>query len=152
MKNIQSNYFLAKKIIIVLLGLSITSCKKPRNGEYTYEETGTKSSYLSENASPFTSLGKNNFNTSEKARLKNKSNSTLYINEVPWTINGDAVSYIYSNTSVISAGSTLKYEYSYTGTITGKKNIEGTFKRVQVNYSYSNIRIDSSSGSFTYKK
>ncbi|MBA2613551.1 MAG: hypothetical protein H0U95_16425 [Bacteroidetes bacterium] len=144
----KSKYFL----LIPFFILFITFCKKPRSGNYVYEESGVKSTYLKEGATAYTLTDKGNINSSVDARLKNKSNSTLYIDNVPWDINGDSVTNRNNSTTPQGTGSTLKSYYSYRGIITGKKSIEGVFSRIQVYTSYTNVRVDSASGTFKYHK
>ncbi len=146
-----------KKIVLaaftlVLFVAFMFACKKPKNGNYSYEESGTKSTHLKEGGGTYTLTSNDGFNNSADARFKNKSNSTLYIDNVPWDINGDSVTNRSSSTTITNSTSSVKSSYSYMGLINGRKTIEGRFVRVQTYYSFTNIRIDSSSGTFKYQK
>jgi len=140
-----------KTCMIMLLVFATLSCKKPRNGNYTYEETGTRKIYLKENSDPFVLQKLYDISTSEKVRVKNKKD-VLSINSVIWDIKGDSAINRGNTSSVTSPNQSFKSHYSYCGLITGKKSIEGTFSRVQIIISYSNTTVDSSSGTLRYIK
>lgn len=145
-----------KKNISFLVALTIilalaSSCKKPKNGNYTYEETGTKKTYLKEDVAPYILSKTADISTSEKVRIKNKKD-VLSIGNVVWNIVGDSATNRGNTSSVTSPQQSFKSHYSYCGVITGKKSIEGVFKRVQVIKSFNNTTIDSSSGTFRYIK
>ncbi|MDP1802579.1 MAG: hypothetical protein Q8L81_14560 [Bacteroidota bacterium] len=138
--------------ILLLLVVFVLACKKPKSGNYTYEESGKKSTHLKEGGGTYTITTKDGFSNTADARIKNKSNSTLYIDNVAWDINGDSVTNRNSSTTITNSTSSIKSSYSYMGLISGKKSIEGTFIRVQTYYSFTNIRVDSASGTFKYQK
>ncbi len=140
--------FLVAFIIVLMLA---TSCKKPRNGNYTYEETGTRKTYLKEDVAPYVLSKTFDIATSEKVRVKNKKD-VLTIANVMWEVVGDSATNRGNTSSTTSPQQSFKSHYSYCGVITGKKSIEGVFKRVQVIKSFNNTTIDSSSGTFKYTR
>ena len=143
--------FLLNAFTVLLLLSLISSCKKPRNGNYTYEETGTRKTYLKEDVAPYILSKTFEIATSEKVTVKNKKD-VLNINNVVWQVVGDSATNRGNTSSVTSPQQSFKSHYSYCGIITGKKTIEGVFKRVQTIKSFNNTTIDSSSGTFRYFK
>ena len=127
------------------------SCKKPKSGNYTYEETGTRKTYLKEDLAPYILSKTFEIATSEKVRVNNKKD-VLSIGNVVWNVVGDSATNRGKTSSVTSPQQSFKSHYSYCGVITNKKTIEGVFKRVQVIKSFNNTTIDSSSGTFRYIK
>ncbi|MBA3681946.1 MAG: hypothetical protein H0W73_12415 [Bacteroidetes bacterium] len=145
----KNTHFLLIALTTILI--VVTSCKKPRNGNYTYEETGTKKTYLKEDPDPYVLSKTVDISTSEKVRVKNKKD-VLKISDIVWVVNGDSATNRGNSSSVTSVNQSFKSHYSYCGVITSKKSIEGTFKRVQVIKSFNNTTIDSSSGTFKYQR
>lgn len=143
--------FSLNTIAAVLLLSFITSCKKPKNGNYTYEETGVKKTYLKEDVAPYVLAKTTDISTSEKVIVKNKKD-ILTINNVVWEVVGDSATNRGNTSSVTSPNQSFKSHYSYCGVITGKKTIEGVFKKVQTIKSFNNTTIDSSSGTFKYQR
>lgn len=137
---------------LVLFVAFVIACKKPKNGNYTYEESGTKSTHLKEGGGTYTLTSNDAFSNTADSKFKNKSNSTLYIDNVPWDINGDSVTNRSSSTTITNSTSSIKNSYSYMGLINGRKSIAGTFIRVQTYYSFTNVRVDSARGTFKYEK
>ncbi len=143
----NTGFLVAFTAVLVLAA----SCKKPRNGNYTYEETGTRKTYLKEDVAPYVLSKTFDITTSEKVRVKNKKD-VLTIANVVWNVVGDSATNRGNTSSVTSPQQSFKSHYSYCGVITNKKTIEGVFKRVQVIKSFNNTTIDSSSGTFRYIK
>jgi len=129
----------------------VVSCKKPRNGNYTYEETGTRKIWLQESPNPMTLQKLYDISTSEKVRVKNKKD-VLSINSVVWDVVGDSATNRGKTSSNNGPNQNFQSHYAYCGVITNKKTIEGTFSRVQIIVSFNNTTIDSSYGTFKYKR
>ncbi len=130
----------------------LMSCKKPKNGEYAYDERGLKSSYLSENNGPYNLVKKIDYVNTNNVKFKNKHNKTLLVDNVEWTINGDSAIYVGNTNSSPGPNNTITSAYSYRGHINNKKEIEGIFIIVQLTKSYTNKTLDTLKGTFTYKR
>ncbi|MEO6302985.1 MAG: hypothetical protein ABIP51_07415 [Bacteroidia bacterium] len=146
------NFKITFRILFVIIAIAFTFCKKPKSGEYTYEESGVKSSYLSESGGPYNQVKKSGYTNSNTSKFKNKHNKTLYVDNIPWVIKDDSATYRGNTITTSSPNNSFQSAYSYRGLVKRRIIIEGEFTVVQVTHSYFNIYIDTIIGTFKYTK
>jgi hypothetical protein len=154
----EKRYIYYMKLIyytfIVTFLLAISSCRKPRQGDFEMVLSGNKvitnedSSGVTVNTTPYSS--------SSDMKIKKSKKSSLEVGDMLWNRSGTHVTYAKTNTNISaiisgnSSGSVIETTATvYDGTVKSNNSVEGTFS-----FSYSKVNgsgeyVEATTGTFS---
>lgn len=141
---------LLKYWFVLIIGITLVSCRKPRNGDYVMTETGTKTTRSCWSPTNCETKSEAVFTKSVVA-VEDSKKHWLYVDGKKWDKDINAVYYTNSFTNEYSPTSSESFTFTYSGAIKHKFLIEGTYTINSVYYENPSVYYFTNTGNFTLK-